>query len=223
MRDLGTARERGLAEVTSIGPQVLGDEDELPGSRGPAAARPLPPLPTSACWRGRRGSAGWHSRCSDCGTPRRPSGTRCRGTRAGAHGRTGVARAGRLPGFGRDAVDELHDTQGIAVAEKAVDLTEAPRQGRRRSAPTGTPPCTPSSGVTLFSSSRLVSMDSFTGEMNPQVLTMRTSASPGSAARRQPAPTSAAIIRSESTWFFAQPRLFDVERAPGPACRGRAQ
>ena len=67
--------------------------------------------------------------------------------------------------------------------------------------------------ITFFSgwrcfSSRLVSMDSFLAEvMKPHVFTMRTSASSGAAARRHPAPMSAAIIRSESTWFFAQPRL----------------
>src|ERR1700690_4369198 len=76
------------------------------------------------------------------------------------------------------------------------------------------------SGCRCFSS-RLVSMDSFfAGEMNPHVLTMRTSASPGSAARRQPAPTSAAIIRSESTWFFAQPRLSTWNARPGPGLPG---
>ncbi len=51
-------------------------------------------------------------------------------------------------------------------------------------------------------------MDSFLAEeMNPQVFTMSTSASSGAAARRHPARSRAAIIRSESTWFFAQPRL----------------
>ena len=71
-------------------------------------------------------------------------------------------------------------------------------------------------------------MDSFLAEeMKPQVFTMSTSASSGAAASRHPAPSSAAIISSESTWFFAQPRLstWKARRVDGqrPSCRDRAQ
>ena len=48
-------RERGLAEVTSVGPQVLGDEDEL---ADPAVEEPrglFHHLRRPPGWRGRRG------------------------------------------------------------------------------------------------------------------------------------------------------------------------
>ena len=67
-------------------------------------------------------------------------------------------------------------------------------------------------------SSRLVSMDSFfAAEMNPQVLTIRTSAASGPAASAQPALCRAAIMSSESTWFFAQPRLSTWKERAGAA------
>src|SRR5512137_2140941 len=51
-------------------------------------------------------------------------------------------------------------------------------------------------------------MDSFLAEeMKPQVLTTRTAAESASGASCHPALSRAAIMSSESTWFFAQPRL----------------
>ena len=51
-------------------------------------------------------------------------------------------------------------------------------------------------------------MDSFFAEeMKPQVFTMSTDAESASCASVHPARSRAAIMSSESTWFFAQPRL----------------
>ena len=51
-------------------------------------------------------------------------------------------------------------------------------------------------------------MDSvFAGEIKPHVLTIRTSAASGVSESVHPSLWSAAIISSESTWFFAHPRL----------------
>ncbi len=56
--------------------------------------------------------------------------------------------------------------------------------------------------------SRIVSTDSrLASSMNAQVLTMTTSAEPGSAARTYPASASMTSTFSESTWFLAQPSV----------------